>query len=92
MAGHSSNIEHLATWTPWLLQMELDHVVPDDVLRTSKLKQLTEMLVLINCYVFVFVKSALQSLFLLARNLSMATCFLKTFKTAEKGLWPSTEW
>lgn len=86
MAGHSSSIEHLATWTLWMLQIELDHVVPDDGLRTLKLKQLTEMLVLINCYVFVFVKSALQSLLLPARNLSMATCFLKIFRTAEKGL------
>ena len=69
--------------------MELDHVVPDDVLRTLKLKQLAKMLVLINCYVFVFVKSASQSLLPPARNLSMATCCLKTFKTAEKGLCPS---
>lgn len=61
VAGCSSNMEHLATWAVWMLQMELDHVVPGDVLRTLKLKQLAEMLVLINCYVFVF-KSAAQSL------------------------------
>jgi len=58
VARCSSNIEHLAAWAVWMLEMELDHLVLDDVLRTLKLKQLTEMLVLINCCVFAFVKSA----------------------------------
>lgn len=88
VAGCSSDIEHLATWAVWMLQTELDHVVPDGVLRTLKLKQLAETLVLINGYVFVFVRSASQSLLPLARNLSIVTCCLKTFKTAEKGLLP----
>lgn len=90
VAGFSSSVESLASWAVLMLQMDLDHIVPDDVLRTLKLKQLAEMLVLINCYVFVFVKSALQSLLPLARNLSMVVCCFKTFNIAEKGLCPSS--
>lgn len=88
MAECSSNIEQLATWAVWMSQMEVNHVVPDDVLRTLKLKQLEEMLVLIKCYVFLF-RSTSQSLLPPSRNLSMAACCLKSFKSAEKELCPS---